>query len=135
MCCTRFTPVYNFLFFYFLNWFVVGSAWSFSFFIPATTANDLRLRKVFYPRFYPLHYLLILILEKEPRRTDKSRTLKNTPKNCLQLRFEFKIEQDWTVLSSLSVVTWWQITKQEMKLITITLTVWHTEQNRRFISI
>ena len=33
----------------------VGSAWSFSFFIPATTANDLRLRRIFYPRFYPLH--------------------------------------------------------------------------------
>ena len=27
----------------------------FSFFIPATTANDLRLRRIFYPRFYPLH--------------------------------------------------------------------------------
>ena len=44
----------------------VGSAWLFSFFTPATTANDLRLRKDFYPRFYPLHYFLILILEKEP---------------------------------------------------------------------
>ena len=33
----------------------VGSAWSFGFFIPATTANDLRLRRIFYPRFYPLH--------------------------------------------------------------------------------
>ena len=27
---------------------------SFGFFIPATTANDLRLRRIFYPRFYPL---------------------------------------------------------------------------------
>ena len=26
------------------------------FFIPATTANDLRLRRIFYPRFYPLHF-------------------------------------------------------------------------------
>ena len=26
-----------------------------SVFIPATTANDLRLRRIFYPRFYPLH--------------------------------------------------------------------------------
>ena len=26
-----------------------------AFFIPATTANDLRLRRIFYPRFYPLH--------------------------------------------------------------------------------
>ena len=25
------------------------------FFIPAITANDLRLRRIFYPRFYPLH--------------------------------------------------------------------------------
>ena len=25
------------------------------FYIPATTANDLRLRRIFYPRFYPLH--------------------------------------------------------------------------------
>ena len=25
------------------------------FFIPATTANDLRLQRIFYPRFYPLH--------------------------------------------------------------------------------
>ena len=33
----------------------VGSAWSFRFSIPATTANDLRLRRIFYPRFYPLH--------------------------------------------------------------------------------
>ena len=32
----------------------VGSAWSFVFFIPATTANDLRLRRIFYPRFYQL---------------------------------------------------------------------------------
>jgi len=36
------------------------------FFIPATTANDLRLRRIFYPRFYPLRYFLILILEKAP---------------------------------------------------------------------
>ena len=33
------------------------------FFIPTTTANDVRLRRIFYPRFYPLH--LILILDKE----------------------------------------------------------------------
>ena len=25
------------------------------FFIPTTTANDIRLRRIFYPRFYPLH--------------------------------------------------------------------------------
>ena len=36
------------------------------FFIPATKTNDLRLRRIFYPRFYPLHYFPILILEKEP---------------------------------------------------------------------
>ena len=28
---------------------------SFVFFIPATTTNDLRLRRIFYPRFYPSH--------------------------------------------------------------------------------
>ena len=42
-----------FLFFYRSTF--VGSAWSFGFFIPATTANDLRLRRIFHPRFYPLH--------------------------------------------------------------------------------
>ena len=37
------------------------------FFIPATTANGLRLRRSFYPRFYPLHFICpILIIEKEP---------------------------------------------------------------------
>mgnify|MGYP000163888099 CR=1 FL=1 len=46
----------------------VSSAWSFVFFIPATTTNDLRLRKIsdFYTRSYPLHYFLILILKNEP---------------------------------------------------------------------
>ena len=39
----------------FLRSTFVGSAWSFGFFIPATTANDLRLRRIFYTRFYPLH--------------------------------------------------------------------------------
>ena len=29
--------------------------WSFTFSIPATTANELRLRRIFCPRFYPLH--------------------------------------------------------------------------------
>ena len=33
----------------------VGSAWSFGFFIPAKTVNDLRLRRMFYPRLYPLN--------------------------------------------------------------------------------
>ena len=33
----------------------VGTAWSFGFFFPATTANDLRLRRIFDPRFYRLH--------------------------------------------------------------------------------
>ena len=37
-------------------------AWSFGSSIPATTANDLRLRRI----SIPLHYFLILILEKEP---------------------------------------------------------------------
>ena len=29
------------------------------FFIPATTANELRLRMIFYPRFYPLHLFFL----------------------------------------------------------------------------
>ena len=33
----------------------VGSAWSFVFFIPATTANDLRLRRISIPDF--IHYI------------------------------------------------------------------------------
>ena len=36
------------------------------FFILATTANALRFWRIFYPRFYPLHFFPILILEKEP---------------------------------------------------------------------
>ena len=33
---------------------------------PATTANDLRLRRIFYPRFYTLHLFTYLQFEKEP---------------------------------------------------------------------
>ena len=52
---------YVFLFFVvFKGLTFVGSAWSFGFFIPATKANDLRLRRIFYPRFYPLHLFSIL---------------------------------------------------------------------------
>ena len=40
--------------FYFLA-FDFCSAWSFGVFIPATTANDLRLRRIFYPRVYLSH--------------------------------------------------------------------------------
>jgi len=36
----------------------VGSAWSFVFFIPATTANDLRLRRISIPNF--IHYIFVL---------------------------------------------------------------------------
>ena len=44
----------------------VGSEWSFVFFITASTANDLQLRRISIPD--PIHYIyfLILILEKEP---------------------------------------------------------------------
>ena len=45
--------LFVFLFFFSVRLFV-GSAWSFVLFIPATTANDLRLWRIFYPRFYPL---------------------------------------------------------------------------------
>ena len=48
--------------FFFFFFFFLILAFDFSlfcviirFFIPATTANDLRLRVIFYPRFYPLH--------------------------------------------------------------------------------
>ena len=44
-----------FFFFFFFSIRHFGSAWSFGFFIPATTANDLRLQRIFYPRSYPLH--------------------------------------------------------------------------------
>jgi len=40
---------------FFLAFDFVGSAWSFVFFIPSTTANDLWLWGIFYHRFYPLH--------------------------------------------------------------------------------
>jgi len=36
------------------------------FFIPVTTVNDLRLRRIFYPDFIHYLFLTILILEKEP---------------------------------------------------------------------
>ena len=44
----------------------VGSAWPFGFFIPATAANDLRLRRISIPDF--IHYIFcpIFILQKEP---------------------------------------------------------------------
>jgi len=38
-------------FFIFLAFDFVGSVWSFDFFTITTTANDLRLRRIFYPRF------------------------------------------------------------------------------------
>ena len=36
------------------------------FFIHATTANDLQLRRISIPDFYPLHFVTILFHEKEP---------------------------------------------------------------------
>ena len=42
--------LYNIIF---LAFYFAVSAWSFGFFIPATTANDLRLRRIFHPRCYP----------------------------------------------------------------------------------
>ena len=48
----------NFSKYFFWRSTFVGSVWSFGFSIPATTANDLRLRRIFYPRFYPLHFFL-----------------------------------------------------------------------------
>ena len=46
---------FYFYFYFFKRSTFVGSAWSFGFFIPATTANDLRLRRIFHPRCYPSH--------------------------------------------------------------------------------
>ena len=57
--------LYCFIYIYiFLAFDFVGSGWSFGFFIPATTANDLRLRRISILLYtsYPLHYFLILIL-------------------------------------------------------------------------
>ena len=53
--CNRFFFYYYYFFIFFGVWLFVVSAWSFGFFIPATTANEPRLRRIFYPRFYPLH--------------------------------------------------------------------------------
>jgi len=44
----------------------VGSAWSFGLFIPATTANDFRLRNISTANLIHYIYFPILILEKEP---------------------------------------------------------------------
>ena len=45
-----------FLFFYFFSVRLLSVLRGHSVFvIPATTTNDLRLRRIFYPRFYPLH--------------------------------------------------------------------------------
>ena len=52
--------------FFFSVWLFAGSAWSFGFFIPATMANDLQLRRNSIPDF--VHYIFcpIFILQKEP---------------------------------------------------------------------
>ena len=57
--------VHTFLYF-FQRLTFVSSAWSFVFFIPATKANDLRLRGFSIPDFIHYIYFPILILEKEP---------------------------------------------------------------------
>ena len=54
-----------FLFFYFYYYYFLAIDFCrfcvvIRFFIPATTANDLRLRRIFYPRFYPLHLFSVL---------------------------------------------------------------------------
>ena len=54
------------IFYFFKRSTFVGSAWSFSFFIPATMANDLRLRRISIPDFIHYIFCLSLILEKEP---------------------------------------------------------------------
>ena len=52
--------------FFFSRSTFVGSAWSFGLFIPATTANDLRLWRISIPDVIHYVYFPILILEKEP---------------------------------------------------------------------
>ena len=56
--------IYFYLFIYFYIFFsvrlFVGFASSFGFFIPSTTANDIRLRRIFSPRSYPLHLFFYL---------------------------------------------------------------------------
>ena len=53
-------------FIYFLRLTFVSSAWSFGFFHPRHNGQWPTTAKDFYTRSYPLHYFLILILEKEP---------------------------------------------------------------------
>ena len=50
-CIIKFITVKKFL----SVWLFVVSTWSFGFFITTTTANDLRLWRIFYPSFCPLH--------------------------------------------------------------------------------
>ena len=59
------TLVFIFLPFFKRSTFV-GSAWSFGFFIPATTANDLNFEGFTIPDLIHYIYFPILILEKEP---------------------------------------------------------------------
>ena len=51
---------------FFLSFDIVSSEWSFSFFIPAITANDLQLRRIFIPNCIHYFYFPILILRKDP---------------------------------------------------------------------
>ena len=62
-----FVKIYALVYFlFFWRTTFVGSAWSFGFLIPATTANDIRLEGFPIPDFIHYIYFLILILEKEP---------------------------------------------------------------------
>ena len=66
-CCHGYSGVFNTyysmsnsasLFVFFQRSTFVGSAWSFYLFIPATTANDLRLRRISIPDL--IHYIIFL---------------------------------------------------------------------------
>ena len=62
--CCHFFQFFSFFSVFYRSTFV-GSAWSSGFFFPATTANDLRLRRISIPDF--IHFILtILILKREP---------------------------------------------------------------------
>ena len=65
--CTRYRVVFLLFLFLFFSVRLLSVLRGHSFFfIAATTANDLRLRRIFDPRCYPLHYFPFLILEREP---------------------------------------------------------------------
>ena len=59
--CKYLVSSFFFFFFFFFTFRLLSVLRGHSiFFIPTTPANDPRLRRIFYPRFYPLHFLSYL---------------------------------------------------------------------------